>query len=122
MGGNSGGPVVSVVQRLRRWMKAQCRRAARGNASTVAAEGKGRTTVPLHARDVLEKRGIAVAWVERVLAEPQRTEADTVDTELEHRLGRVEEFDNRVLRVIVDVERTPPNIVTAFFDRRRVLP
>ncbi len=79
-------------------------------------------TLSEHARDALEKRGIGVAWVERVLAQPQRTEADAVDSELEHRLGRVAEFENRVLRVIVNVETTPPRVVTAFFDRRRVLP
>ncbi|MCS6997458.1 MAG: DUF4258 domain-containing protein [Casimicrobiaceae bacterium] len=75
-----------------------------------------------HARDALRKRRIEVAWVERALTAPEATEADPVDPELDHRLARIPEFGNRVLRVIVNVRRTPPRIVTAFFDRRRIEP
>lgn len=75
-----------------------------------------------HARDVLEKRRIETAWVERALTAPEATEADPVDPELEHRLARIPEFGHRVLRVIVNVGRTPPRVVTAFFDRRRSEP
>ncbi len=74
-----------------------------------------------HARDALEKRRIALAWMERAFRAPEATEADPVDPGLEHRLARVPESGNRVLRVIVNGKATPPRMVTAFFDRRRTM-
>lgn len=71
-----------------------------------------------HATDMLEKREIAVAWVERVLREPERTETDSADPTLEHHLGRIADFDNRVLRVIVRPSGGYLLVVTAYFDRR----
>ncbi len=75
-----------------------------------------------HARDTLVKRQISSAWVEQVFRLPEAIEADPVDSDLEHRLARIPDFANRVLRVIINVKRTPPLIVTAFFDRRRTIP
>ena len=60
-----------------------------------------------HAADVLEVRRIPTEWMERV------------DADLQHRLGRIRESENRVLRVIVNPTATPPRIVTVYFDRRR---
>ena len=45
-----------------------------------------------------------------------------MDPQLEHRLARIPEFNNRVLRVVVNNQKTPLHIVTVFFDRRRTLP
>jgi hypothetical protein len=75
-----------------------------------------------HARDALEKRRIAVAWVERVLDRPEGTEPDPVGAALEHRLAAIPEFGNRVLRVIVNTAAAPPRVITAYFDRRRTNP
>lgn len=75
-----------------------------------------------HARDALEKRRIALAWVERAFDAPEATEPDPADPDLEHRLARIPEWGNRVLRVIVNGKTVPPRIVTAFFDRRRTSP
>jgi len=72
-----------------------------------------------HARDALEKRQIQIAWMEQALTTPEVTEADPVDPDLEHRLARIPEFGDRVLRVIVNGRKTPPHVVTVFFDRRR---
>lgn len=44
-----------------------------------------------HARDALEKRRIALAWVERAFDEPEATEPDPVDPDLEHRLACIPE-------------------------------
>jgi len=75
-----------------------------------------------HARDALKMRQIQIAWMEQALTTPEVTEADPVDADLEHRLARIPEFGHRVLRVIVNGKRTPPLVVTAFFDRRRTIP
>lgn len=75
-----------------------------------------------HARDALKKRQIRIAWMEQALTAPEVTEADPVDSDLEHRLARIPEFGRRVLRVIVNSKRTPPHVVTVFFDRRRTIP
>jgi len=75
-----------------------------------------------HAREALEKRGILPAWVTRVAEAPEAIDPDPADPDLEHRLARISEWGNRVLRVIVNGTTRPPRIVTAFFDRRRTLP
>ncbi|GBD17002.1 hypothetical protein HRbin26_01913 [bacterium HR26] len=74
-----------------------------------------------HARDVLARRAIPVDWVERALTAPEAVESDRVDFELEHRLLRILEAGNRVVRVIVNRASTPQRVVTAFFDRRVTL-
>ena len=72
-----------------------------------------------HARESLRKRPtILLEWVERVLQQPERVEPDSVDADLEHRLGRIPEYDGRVLRVIVKKATNPLRIVTCYFDRK----
>jgi len=72
-----------------------------------------------HARESLRKRlTIRPEWIERVLQQPDRVEPDSVDAELEHRLGRIPEYDGRVLRVIVKKATNPLRIVTCYFDRK----
>jgi hypothetical protein len=75
-----------------------------------------------HAKDALEKRQIRTAWLEQALTSPEVTEADPVDADLEHRLARIREFGDRVLRVIVNRKRTPLSVITVFFDLRRTIP
>ena len=71
-----------------------------------------------HATDALTKRQIPLAWVEQVISTPDLTELDAIDGELEHRLGRISDFQDRVLRVIVNPQVTPLRVVTVYFDRR----
>jgi hypothetical protein len=71
-----------------------------------------------HAMDVLAERKIAAGWIVRVLAAPDRTEADRFDAKLTHALGRIPERDGRVLRVVYNGSVQPPRIVTVYFDRR----
>jgi hypothetical protein len=40
-----------------------------------------------------------------------------MDSDLEHRLGKIDEFEGRVLRVIVNPQLEPIRVITAFFDR-----
>ena len=70
-----------------------------------------------HARTVLAEREIPLAWVERVLAKPEKVEDDPDDAELEHRLGKIKEHENRVLRVIINKTVSPMRVVTVYFDR-----
>ena len=70
-----------------------------------------------HANTVLAGRGIQRDWLERVLASPERREADRADPELEHAIGRIAENDDRYLRVIYNAAVTPWRIVTAYFGR-----
>lgn len=72
-----------------------------------------------HARESLRKRPvIRMEWIEQVLKLPQLVEIDSVDAALEHRLGRIQEYDGRVLRVIVKKDTNPLRIITFYFDRR----
>lgn len=70
-----------------------------------------------HAAMVMSERGISVAWLERVLAHPERTEADQSDAELHHAIGRIAEYGDRYLRVVYNHRASPLRIVTLFFDR-----
>ena len=70
-----------------------------------------------HALDVLQKRKIPEAWLQRVLDFPERVEADREDKELEHKLARIVEHGNRVLRVVYNKTTRPIMIVTIYFDR-----
>lgn len=72
-----------------------------------------------HAKDALAKRQIALEWMEQVFRAPEWTEPDPVDEDLEHRVARISDSGNRVLRVVVSVKAVPPRIVTVYFDRRR---
>lgn len=53
-----------------------------------------------HARLTIADRGIDLAWIERVLENPLRTERDRADSDLGHALGRIPEYGSRVLRVM----------------------
>jgi len=62
-----------------------------------------------HAADQLAKRGLSEDTIRRVLAAPQQT--------LPVRAGRVvvQSIDgNYLIRVFVDIDRTPPEVVTAY--------
>lgn len=74
----------------------------------------------MHARDALAKRRILPDWMEHTLTTPELIEADPIDADLEHWLTRIAEFENRVLRVVVNVAVTSLRVVTVFFDRRRM--
>ena len=70
-----------------------------------------------HAVGRIAKRQIPLAWIERAVQQPDVVEDDEFDAELEHRLGKVPELANRVLRVIV-TKTDPMRVVTLHLDRR----
>ncbi|MDD5036419.1 MAG: DUF4258 domain-containing protein [Methylococcaceae bacterium] len=70
-----------------------------------------------HTRESLRKRAnIRLEWLERVMEQPQFVYPDPMDPELEHRVGKIDEFEGRVLRVIVIPNTDPIRVITAFFD------
>jgi hypothetical protein len=74
-------------------------------------------TLTKHTKEMLEEREISITWLERVLNAPQRVEPDPEDAQLEHRLGRIAEHGNRVLRVVVNKTIRPVRVITLYFDR-----
>ena len=69
-----------------------------------------------HALARMGKRQIKQEWVDRVLRNPESIQADGIDPTLQHRLAKVPELANRVLRVIVSVDQ-PMRIITVYIDR-----
>ena len=70
-----------------------------------------------HAQESINERHIRLEWVDVAFCQPQLIEPDRVDSTLEHRMARIDEYGGRVLRLIVNTTKTPPRIVTVFFDR-----
>ena len=71
-----------------------------------------------HAKGVIAEREIAIEWLERVLDQPTLTESDSANLDLENHFGRIPEFGNRVLRVVVNKGVVPQRVVSVYFDRR----
>jgi hypothetical protein len=71
-----------------------------------------------HARVSLRRRPMPLEWIQRTIEQPQRTERDRDDPELQHALLAIPEHDNRVLRVVYNQTTTPYRVVTVYFDRR----
>jgi len=70
-----------------------------------------------HAADVVEARNIKQQWLDRVIEAPEKVESEMEDGDLEHRLGRIAENGNRVLRAVLNIRSKPEQVVTAYFDR-----
>lgn len=71
-----------------------------------------------HASDVLAERRISVEWMEQVFANPAVIEPSLTDPDLENRFGKIVEFGDRVLRVVVNTKVVPERVVSVYFDRR----
>ena len=74
-------------------------------------------TLSRHATDAIRERNIRIEWITETMNTPIATEPDPSDDTLMHALRPIAEFDSRVLRVIYNRLRTPPHIVTVYFDR-----
>ena len=71
----------------------------------------------LHARHVMEERGISSDWVERAVADPERRTQDPHDETVERFYIRVPERGGMVLRVVVNTTADPWRVVSTFFNR-----
>jgi hypothetical protein len=65
---------------------------------------------------MLQERSIEESWVNSALANPDWTEAKEDGTI--HYIKSIEEYEGRYLRVVVNPDMEPPEIVAVFFDRR----
>jgi hypothetical protein len=74
-------------------------------------------TLSKHADEMVRERNIDVAWLTITLHTPDIFQFDQDDPTLVHVWRRIPEFDNRFLRVIYNRTKTPPHIVTVYFDR-----
>ncbi len=75
-----------------------------------------RLRLTTHAQTAIDERGIDLAWVERTIDDPART--DTPGDGTTHFLAPIPERGGRVLRVITRSGSSPPMVITMFFDRR----
>ncbi|MCF8296120.1 MAG: DUF4258 domain-containing protein [Melioribacteraceae bacterium] len=71
-----------------------------------------------HAKKVITERNIKKKWIEEVFEFPAKIESDAKNDILEHRLKSINEYGNRILRIVINKKEKPQLIVTAFFDRR----
>jgi hypothetical protein len=74
---------------------------------TGMAEAKFPYQLSDHAAEAMRERGIALAWVARVVENPSRTEPDRLDPNATHAMAAIPEFDDRVLRVIYNGTVSP---------------
>ena len=70
----------------------------------------------VHARVMIAEREIPEGWVRRTLVQPDQVELRPDRTT--HYIKSIDEYENRILRVIVNKDVTPHRIITVFFDRR----
>ncbi len=70
-----------------------------------------------HVKDMLKERNIPEDWVWRVINNSDLQEMGS-DENL-HYYKSIDEFDNRILHVVVNANVIPKKIVTVFFDRRK---
>jgi len=60
-----------------------------------------------HAREVIDERKIKPAWIDQVVSFPQKVVNDKDDPQLEHALGTIKEYGNKILRVIYNKTTNP---------------
>ena len=69
-----------------------------------------------HFIEMLQERDIKESWVDSTLKQPEKIE-DRIDG-TKHFLRKIKDYDNRWLRVIINVKVNPNKAITVFFDRR----
>jgi hypothetical protein len=69
-----------------------------------------------HFNQMLEERNILSKWVDQALKAPDHVE--DIEDGTRHYIKQINEYGNRWLRVVINVQVNPNRAVTAFFDRR----
>ncbi len=70
-----------------------------------------------HAYEMLKERNIKNEWVDKTIGEADDKESK--DDGTIHDLKAIQEFEGRILRVIMNPDVEPLRRVTLFFDRRQ---
>ncbi|MGH7094148.1 MAG: DUF4258 domain-containing protein [Stellaceae bacterium] len=70
-----------------------------------------------HAQEAIDKRSLALDWIERTVAIPDFTHPDPSDPTLRHSFKAIDEAAGRFLRVVHRSEGNDIVIVTAHLDR-----
>jgi Domain of unknown function (DUF4258) len=70
-----------------------------------------------HAEESIEKRNIALDWINRAIAAADYTEADLNDPMLTRSFKAIDEAGRRILRVVHRPQGDDILVVTAHFDR-----
>ena len=69
-----------------------------------------------HFNQMLEERNIRRDWVDQALDVPDNVE--DIEDRTRHYIKKIPEYENRWLRVVINIRVNPNRAVTAFFDRR----
>ena len=77
------------------------------------------TRLTAHAMMMMERRGIALNWVEDTMRTPSVVREDEKDKSLSLVFRQVPEADDKWLRVVYRMEDQTHVVVTAFFDRNQ---
>jgi hypothetical protein len=70
-----------------------------------------------HAEEAVEKRNLALDWLDRAITAPDFTDTDPYDPALTRSFKAIDEAGGRILRVVHRPEGDDILIVTAHFDR-----
>ena len=75
------------------------------------------TRLTTHAAEMLQRRGLALEWVEDTLLNPSMVKADANDPTLKLAFKQVEQAGNKWLRIVYRMDKNTHLVITAFFDR-----
>ena len=70
----------------------------------------------IHFKEMLNERNISTEWVNLALDVPDKIDVNEDGTI--HYLKKIEKYNDRWLRVVVNENVIPNKLVTVFFDRR----
>ena len=63
------------------------------------------------------EREIPVEWIRLTLEDPDRREADRREVGVELFYAKIAAYENRVLKVVVNVQVDPWRVMSVYFDR-----
>ncbi|WP_420394670.1 DUF4258 domain-containing protein [Acuticoccus sp.] len=76
-----------------------------------------RYTFTKHAQEEIEGRTLPLRWLEAAVERPIHVEPDPNDPTVDRRYAVIEEYGNRILRVVCRQKPHEVQIITVFFDR-----
>ena len=76
-----------------------------------------RVSFTIHARIVIHERGIPEEYIRRVIRCHDRVMPDSENPDLEHYLGKIDELNGRVLRVVLKKTVDFITVITVYYDR-----